>query len=132
MYDLGIPLLHILDREAHGAFHSVELVIEAGARQHHHRRGDSQPGKLGGEVVLEHIFHALDGLRGTFHITEQVAVVSGDEELHLNYLFLNCNLIYDATPRMIISTAWLSWQSTAYSRPISLLQAYNPLRQVIT
>ena len=46
VHDLGLPLVHVLDREAHGALDAVELVVEAGPGEHDHRSGHAQQGQL--------------------------------------------------------------------------------------
>ena len=46
VYDLGLPLVHVLDREAHGALDAVQLVVEAGPGEHDHRSGHAQQGQL--------------------------------------------------------------------------------------
>ena len=78
MHHFGPLFSHVLDREAYGSFHSVKFVIQTGIGEDNHRCGDSQKGKLGREVVLEHILYALDGLFGVLDASEQIPVTHND------------------------------------------------------
>ena len=68
------------DREPDRALDAVQVVVDARPGQDRHRRRHAQERELGGEVVLEHVFHGLDGLFGLFDAAEQVAVLRGKIE----------------------------------------------------
>ena len=47
MHDLGPAVRQRLYRERHRTFHTVQVIVYAGARQDNHRRSHPQKGKLG-------------------------------------------------------------------------------------
>ena len=70
MHHFGLLFSHILDGEADGPFYPVQLVIQTGVGEDNHRCGNPQKCKLGREVVLKHILHALDGLFSVLDASE--------------------------------------------------------------
>ena len=74
VHDLGLLLVQAADREADRALDAVQVVVDACPGENRHRRRHAQERELGGEVVLEHVFHGLDGLFRLLDAAEQVAV----------------------------------------------------------
>ena len=80
VHDLGLLLVQAPDRKADGALDAVQVVVDTCSGEDRHRRRDAQERELGGEVVLEHVFHGLDGLFGLLDAAEEVPVFRGKVE----------------------------------------------------
>ena len=59
VHHLGHGIVHVLDGEADGALHAVEVVVDAQAPQHEERRRDATKPQLGTEAAQEKVFYLL-------------------------------------------------------------------------
>ena len=80
VHDLGLLLVQAADRKADRALDAVQVIVDARSGQDRHRRRHAQERELGGEVVLEHVFHGLDGLFGLLDTAEEITVLRGKIE----------------------------------------------------
>ena len=80
MHHFGLLLIEAFDGEGDGAFHGVQVIVDAGSGKDDHRRRDPQQGQLGGQVALKHVLDGLDGFFGVFESAKQVAVIFGNDE----------------------------------------------------
>ena len=87
MDNLCAAVGQILYREADRPLGAVEIVVDAGARKHDHRRCYAKQSQLGRQVDLEHIFYCLDGLFGIFGGTQEILISGRDEQGHLDCFY---------------------------------------------
>ena len=103
-------------RELHGAFHAVQIVIEALPGEHHHGRRDAQQYQLGAQVGLEHIFDGLDGLFRLLGTAQQVAVILGNKKHDAKVVISR-----RVDKKVCTGAIWVStWQGLGPMAPISL------------
>ncbi len=67
-------IIHILDREMYGTFHSAEVVVETESAKHEEGCGDTAQTECSGKILLEEVLYLLDGLFGLKGV-EQLCIV---------------------------------------------------------
>ena len=66
VHHFGTAFAQVADRERHGAFHAVEVVVDARARKHEQRGRDAAQAQAAGQHVGKNLFEVGDGLLHRF------------------------------------------------------------------
>ena len=71
MHHLGLGVAQILDGEAHGALHTIQIVVDTQSLQHEKGcRYSAQP-QFCGKVLLKEILDQFDTLLRLFHVEQR-------------------------------------------------------------
>ena len=89
MDHLGHGIVHVLDREADGALHAVQVVVDAKPAKHEKRRRDATQTQLVAEAAQEYVLYILDSLLRLVQIQQRLISFRFQKFAHI----FNCSAI---------------------------------------
>ena len=83
---LGLRIAQVLDGKRHGAFHTVQIVVDTQSLQHKQGSRHTTQAQFRGDILLEKLFNQFNTLLRLFHV-EQGYVIDGFYQLTHNLCF---------------------------------------------